>query len=186
MYEFELDQTARRLREAGIRLGRGLRAGQIAQAEAFYGVQFPPDLAALLAAFRVPTLYDWGDFTGDTVCRIRRALRQPIDGILFDVEENGFWLEQWGIRPASVAEARTVAEAALADVPPLIPLYRHRYLPGVPCQAGNPVYSVWQTDLIVYGRDLWTYLAAEFCGERPNMIRAETLPGVPFWGGLLG
>lgn len=41
-------------------------------------------------------------------------------------------------------------------------MYGHRYIPAEPDLPGNPVFSVYQTDVILYGVDLRSYLAAEF------------------------
>ena len=46
--------------------------------------------------------------------------------------------------------------------PKLIPVYSHRMMPDEPQAAGNPVFSVHQTDIIYYGSDLADYLRHEF------------------------
>ena len=33
---------------------------------------------------------------------LRRHLEWPVDGLLFDVENNGFWIEDWGDRPEAI------------------------------------------------------------------------------------
>jgi hypothetical protein len=50
----------------------------------------------------------------------------------------------------------------VADAPVLIPVCSHRYLPASPPQAGNPVFSVHQSDIIYYGANLLDYLQNEF------------------------
>jgi hypothetical protein len=79
----------------------------------------------------------------------------------FDIEHNSFWLESWGAKPA-LGEACAIARAKVADAPHLIPIYSHRYMPDRPCIAGNPVFSIYQTDIIYYGADLFDYLCNEF------------------------
>jgi hypothetical protein len=93
-------------------------------------------------------LFDWLDI--------------PRSGVVFDVEHNGFWLEEWGPRPQSLREAKHVAEELVSAAPRLIPVYLHRMIPAEPHVAGNPVFSVHQTDIIVYGADLRDYLSHEF------------------------
>jgi hypothetical protein len=44
----------------------------------------------------------------------------------------------------------------------LVAVYGHRYIPAEPGLAGNPVFSIHQSDVIVYGSSLASYLAAEF------------------------
>jgi hypothetical protein len=50
----------------------------------------------------------------------------------------------------------------LDDAPRLIPIYAHRAVPNEPLEAGNPVFSVMQMDIIIYGNDLEQYLHNEF------------------------
>jgi hypothetical protein len=67
----------------------------------------------------------------------------------------------------------------------LIPIYGHRYLVGEPCCAGNPVLSVHQSDIIVYGRDLREYLLREFAADLGGRaLRDDRFPvgDLPFWG----
>ena len=83
--------------------------------------------------------------------------------MLFDVEHNHFWLDEWGPRPESLALAQDkVRELVAAAAPTLIPIYAHRMIPDRPHQSGNPVFSVHQTDVICYGIDLRDYLIHEF------------------------
>jgi hypothetical protein len=50
----------------------------------------------------------------------------------------------------------------LSGVPALVPVYKHRYLPTMPSESGNPVLSVVQTDIIYYGNDLLDWFDYEF------------------------
>jgi hypothetical protein len=68
----------------------------------------------------------------------------------------------------------------LAAAPKLIPVFLHRMMPDEPRKAGNPVFSVHQTDIIYYGHDLPDYLRQEF-----QVARWWTRPSEPrrirFW-----
>jgi hypothetical protein len=76
----------------------------------------------------------------------------------------------------------------------MIPVYSHRYLPAEPCEAGNPVFSIYQTDIIHYGYDLADYFAREFrvdaavAPERyiwtPPWAAAEPRP-IRFWDDVM-
>jgi hypothetical protein len=46
--------------------------------------------------------------------------------------------------------------------PQLIPVFMHRMMPDEPHEAGNPVFSVHQTDIILYGCDLADFLRHQF------------------------
>ena len=168
------------LRRAKIKLSPGLTDAEVAAVEGRYGFRFPPDLRELLQA-ALPTgagFPDWR-YASET------ALRQWLDvteGILFDVEESGFWLAEWGERPADVAEAKRIATGLIAAAPTLIPIYSHRMMPDEPHAAGNPVFSVHQTDVICYGATLTDYLLHEF--EPPRSLgcpNSDSYRAIRFW-----
>jgi hypothetical protein len=74
----------------------------------------------------------------------------------------------------------------------------HRYLLAEPCVPGNPVLSIWQSDIVVYGHDLRDFLLHEFedllgLGDweavRPKPSSGRDLSdyeAIPFWGELIG
>lgn len=149
------------LTEYGVTLAPGLTEAELGRAEALHGFHFPPDLRSLLS-LALPVgerLPDWRDPESE---QIRKHLAWPLEGIQFDIEHNGFWWEPWGPRPADLKEAFEIARARVEEAPRLIPVYGHRYLPAEPDLPGNPVFSVYQTDIILYGVDLRSYLASEF------------------------
>lgn len=152
-------------RRGGVVLQDGLSPPQVAVIEEAMGVAFPEDLRSLLS-WRVPAGPEWPDWTrvarsGKVHDELERALAWPLEGMLFDIEHSAFWDPQWGERPTSNADAFAIARDRFALAPKLIPIYGHRYLPSEPCQAGNPVFSVHQMDIIIYGSDLWWYFATD-------------------------
>lgn len=157
----------------------GLTDAEVAAVQSRFGFRFPPDLrkflqTALLRGARFP---DWR--SGDEAA-LRDWLDLPLQGVLFDVEHNGFWLEQWGPRPGSLEEALRVASEAVAAAPRLIPIYGHRMMPDEPHLPGNPVFSVHQTDIIHYGFDLTDYLRHEF-GLPGREPWPERVRPIRFW-----
>src|SRR2546421_12678344 len=70
--------------------------------------------------------------------------------------------EDVSLETANLDEAFQIARQAVAKAPVLIPICSHRFLPAEPCEAGNPVFSIHQTDIIYYGSDLLDYLQNEF------------------------
>lgn len=155
----------------------GLSDAEVIRAESTFGFRFPPDLRAFLqtALPQGPAFPDWR--SGDPT-QLREWLDEPRQGILFDIQHSGFWLPEWGPRPASVDDACETATKLIQAAPKLIPIYKHRMMPDEPHLPGNPVFSVHQTDIIVYGLDLYRYLHAEFgppiggtSEEHPRAIR---------------
>ncbi|HEY2588371.1 MAG TPA: SMI1/KNR4 family protein [Tepidisphaeraceae bacterium] len=146
----------------------GLTNAEFDAAESRYGFRFPPDLRAFLqtALPKGPRFPDWR--SGDEAA-IRDWLDGPRRGVVFDIEHNGFWLDEWGPHPASIVDAVRRGEELVSAAPRLIPIYGHRMMPDEPNLPGNPVFSVHQTDIIHYGYDLADYLRHEFHlpGRRP-------------------
>jgi hypothetical protein len=155
----------------------GYTSGELEAAQERYQLRFPPDLIALLLDRRPVDGWDWrNDDAG-----IRRALSHPLDGLLFDLEHNDLWWPEWGERPASAAERAEVLTAIVGASPRLIPLIAHRYIPETPSEAGNPVLSVMQADVIYYGANLTEYFANEFGGT----YHLGSPRRIPFWSELV-
>ena len=170
------------LRGGGARLDRGLSPVEFAAAEARYGFRFPADLRALLTtALPLGNFPNWRALGSP---ELEEMIRWPLRGMQFDIENNAFWWPTWGPRPAELKDALAVADREVAAAPFLIPVYSHRYLPAEPADAGNPVLSVYQTDIIYYGRDLRSYLANEFGGRRDLPNDDEVRP-VRFWSEVI-
>jgi hypothetical protein len=165
--------------ENRVEFDAGLTDADVAAVQARFGFRFPPDLRAFLQAGlpRGPQFPDW---RSDGEQSLREWLELPLHGILFDIEHNAFWLEEWGPWPGSVGEACRMATALVAKAPKLIPIYGHRMMPDEPHMSGNPVFSVHQTDIIHYGFDLADYLRREFhlSGREPW---PERLRPIRFW-----
>ncbi|HEY1011715.1 MAG TPA: hypothetical protein VGE07_03365 [Herpetosiphonaceae bacterium] len=182
MDERTLLRYTRGLKRARVVVAPGLDAAEIGDVERAYGFQFPPDLKALLM-YALPVSDDFIDWRRGPPERILNRLSWPLDGICFDIAHSAFWLPEWGDKPDAIEEACAVAERAVAAAPPLIPIKGHRYIPALPHEAGNPVFSVYQKDIIIYGRDLWDYLENEFAAAfgRPGFQDNGPIKSIPFW-----
>ncbi|MEJ8302771.1 SMI1/KNR4 family protein [Saccharibacillus sacchari] len=175
-----------RLRILNITLDPGLTQEEIQRAEQEYSISFPPDLRELLqqALPYGESFPDWRNLSSRNIKRIRERLNQPLEGVLFDIEHSGFWPDRWGTKPPERAQARAAAEQHLQLVPKLIPIRGHRYLPATPHQAGNPVFSVHQTDVIPYGENLADYFEIEFRHKRYEEMNVAKIKPIDFWGEL--
>lgn len=189
-------EAARRLAQTGIyTFEPGLTDAEFARIEREYGFEFADDHRAFLAAglpVNVPPeegrtwSRPWPEWRGGDLDSVRRQLAWPVEGVLFDVEHNGFWYEGWGESPADVTAALDVARRCLADVSTLVPVYAHRYLPAGRGSFGHPVLSMWQTDIIYYGLDLLDYVHQEF-NEARGEVGEDWTPRAtaPFWRDLV-
>ena len=158
---------------------RGYTAAELERAQARFRLTFPTDLIELLRDRRPVGGPDWNNEE-----KVRPLLAWPFEGLLFDVEENGLWWPEWGDRPATAEERAEVLRQVLKRAPRLIPIFGHRYLPATPSHAGNPVFSVYQSDVIHYGADLDDYIDREENGwdsrPWPNDLRE-----IDFWSELV-
>ena len=79
--------------------------------------------------------------------------------------------------------------------------FLHWFRLGEPCQAGNPILSIYQSDMIIYGVDLRHYFFTEFAelfstgkedsqsllsmSDEEMRERMEQYRAIPFWGEFL-
>lgn len=96
-------------------------------------------------------------------------------------------MDSWGAKPAALADACAIARAAIAAAPRLVPVCGHRFIPDRPSEAGNPVFSVYQTDIIYYGSNLFDYFCNEFgyFFGRSGCILDGRVRHIEFWSDLV-
>jgi hypothetical protein len=152
-------EAVERLQRAGVGLTPGLSDKEFARIEEMFAFSFSSEHRRLLA---VPVGDAWVDWRSATHERLRARVDWPVDSVIFDVHNDGFWPLSWGVRPGDSASAARIVRDRLTDVPKLVPIYAHRYLPASPAPVLSPVLSVYQTDVIYYGDDLLDYVAHEF------------------------
>jgi len=213
--DFEAEGVGGQSWRRGTKWLPGLEADEIVALERQWNLKFPEDYRRFLAILNSPdrgmysvgwsddppygmeededgsSFYDW---RGDKDV-LNDALAWPLEGLLFDVENNSLWPDSWGQKPQE-AEVNDTLSRHVAAAPRLLPVFEHRYLLGDPVKAGNPILSVWQSDIIVYGSDLRQYLILEFSGllgiahdDLYELCTAAVTPddiaAIPFWGELM-
>ena len=177
-----LDQIKANLELAGVAFAPGLTPREFGAAEACYGFEFPPDLRAFLA-FAMPTGEKFPDWRNLDSRFLTDAFTWPLDGLWFDVQQNALWLPDWGPKPVDDTAAYKRLKELVQAAPVLIPIQGHRYLPCRPVEAGNPVLSVFQSDIICYGLNLEDYFKNEYTyyfGRKGYELSAEPR-SIEFW-----
>jgi hypothetical protein len=163
----QMDKVIGALKEKGINFEDGLTDAEFAHSESLYNFSFPPDLHDFLSS-GLPVSGEFPNWRSGNVQRgtktisIAQLMDWPAEGICFDIEKNNFWMLDWDAKPSDLQEAFRLARGLVKQAPALIPVYGHRFLPAEPAVSGNPVLSVWQTDIIYYGTNLVSYLIKEF------------------------
>lgn len=186
------------LEEAGVKFEAGLSDTEIREIEAEMGFVFPPDLRLFLQ-YALPSgkykversdeFPTWPDWRGD-LNKIKRYTNVMAYQLADDVRSNTlhaspprlFWMEGWGDPPDDVEAAIAEWERRNQEAPRLIRLFSHRHMPALP-QAGNPVFSVYSLDTIIYGNDLADYFSREFGIPRPSWAVTEPRY-IEFWSDL--
>ena len=182
-----VDKLRTILENNGKQIYEGLTEEEFDKIESFYSIKFPKVLRILYKSF-LPNFYNWRDFSDENVEKIKLYLNMPIEGIKFDIKYNNFWLECFGEKTGDIENDISKAEeymknAKEEEVPKLVPIYSHRYVPCFPEIIDVPVFSVHQTDIIYYGYNLEDYFEKEFNknfsnqNENPDIGTKE----VPFW-----
>jgi hypothetical protein len=147
-----------------------------------WGLRFPPDLLELYRERRrviEDEEYGSHDWVSAPDAQIKAMLDWPLEGFLFDVG-NGLWWPEWGEMPSGLDAREEKLRTIFAAAPKLIPVLGHRYIPEQPTEAGNPIFSVWQMDVVHYGANLEHY------ASRENQIITDNsswppLKKIPFW-----
>lgn len=162
----------------------GYSQTELDDVQAKWNLRFPPDLIELLRERR-PLIdhrdcFDW--VTADPKL-IRFWLDWPFEGYWRTVQRSGAWWPEWGERPRRLGEQREKLRGIFADAPTLIPLCGHSFIPDEPGETGNPVFSVFHSDIVHYGANLLDWLARE-CWEpgAPPNRPLQLIREIRFWG----
>lgn len=141
----------------------GVTPAELNAIEKELGFLLPPDFRFLFQNVSDPdeVLFPWGNFDKKLY---EQYIDRVWDGLKFDIQNNDIWLKRWGKQPGTLDEAFTVAKADFMEWPRLLPISGHRFLAAQPTLPDNPIFSVWQTDIIYYGANLAEYLVNEFIG----------------------
>jgi hypothetical protein len=96
----------------------------------------------------------------------------PLEGVLHDVEANGFWWHEWGEPPDSGAERLAIARSRALSIPLLMPLWDHWYASG---DDLSPVFNIVRTEVYTPAASV----AGLVLGDDPRAAHP-----VPFWSDL--
>lgn len=175
------------LKSKAVHFDIGLTDDEVTQVQNKFEFTFPPDLKLLLqTALPVSNAFvNWrlGLASDAETNKIKDKLSWPLEGMLFDIKNNVFWLESWGEKPESYEEQERIAAYHYQTYPKLVPIFAHRYIPANPHENGNPIFSVYQMDIIYYGYNLPTYLANELHFALPTEFDIPKKPvrQIDFW-----
>ncbi|MBC1797159.1 SMI1/KNR4 family protein [Listeria booriae] len=167
------------LKKKKVKLAPGLTEDEIRKCEKIFDIKFPPALKNLLKEVLPISkeFINWRDHSKRNVLQIKKRLDWPWEGIVFDIEENDFWVQSWGVKPDLVTERIRIAKEKYDVAPKLVPIYSHRYMP----EGSEQVLSVYQTDIIFYGTTLLEYFQIELDWKPYERMDFENIKAIPFW-----
>src|ERR1700732_4940095 len=187
----QMGEVIAALKQKGVRFEDGLRDDEFAYTQSLYSFSFPLDLRDFLShglpvSGKFPNWRTGKVQHGQRTISIAELMDWPAEGICFDIERNNFWMPDWDAKPSDLQEAFRLARRMVKQAPALIPVYSHRFLPAEPAISGNPVLSVWQTDIGYYGLDLVSYLTKEFNLPLKHHGNGDKSPRrIRFWSAII-
>ena len=190
MNQKQVNRIIKLLKEKDISFDSGLTDIEIEKIKHVFGIIFPTDLRLFLQT-ELPissSFMHWryGLYNDKAKQEIVNRLKWPLKGMLFDIKNNSFWVDKWGMKPIDFKDQMKIAINELSKQPTLIPIYSHRYLSSEPNEAGNPVFSVYQMDIIHYGNDLIDYFTNEFGINMPVSFGTIEAPKrIRFWSDMI-
>jgi hypothetical protein len=165
------------LKRAQVPIAEGLSDGEFDRIEATFSLTFPPDLKGILQE-GLPVGAAFPNWRTGNFEQLRTRIDLPCAGLLHEVALGRFWWKTWGRRPAETQHAVQIASAALRAAPILIPMCGHCYIPCSPNQAGNPIFFVYQKEVVYCGYDV-----ADFFDRELFLVHACMDPlEAPDWG----
>lgn len=177
------------LKGKGVTFSRGLTNEDLENIRNIYSFSFPKVIESFyryaLPVSDDPTLFPrWNDFSEENVNRIKEWINSPQKWLALDVS-NGQWLNIWGERPQSKADADVVFSKLLSASPKLIPIYGHRFYPLIEGIDDPPIISTVGMDTVYYGSGLRDYLRREFLSESPFIETINVPVSIPFWSDII-
>ena len=202
--------------QKGTKWHKYLTEEEILKIEKKWNIIFPPDYRLFLELLHTvdkpqlcigfngnyhyePAFYNWKEGVTD----LEKAYQNLLDGLVFDVEHNHLWVDSWGNKPEISEKRKERVTELLEQAPKLIPIIGHRFLLAEPCTENNPVFSIVQSDIIIYEDNLRNFLIHEFlpAGTKSvvdrfdvtydeidndqEMKKFRQYKKIPFWGELL-
>jgi len=167
------------LRTRGVEIQKGLSEHELIRIESIISCRIPPDLRDLLGA-GLPTSEGFPNWRDLSETAVLEEVNWPLEGLLFEVQHGSLWLSEWGERPEDAGRAIDMVKPILRSAPRLIRVYLHRYLPCEPCAHGNPVISVYGSDIVYYGVDIVDYFNIEF-GDENYRHSVDAPRRIRFW-----
>jgi len=185
-----LNKIISKLEKKKVSFDNGLSEKEVSGIEEIFNISFPEDLKLFLKS-KLPvstgfTHWRYGLNSDKGRKEITERLNWPLEGLLHSIKGGYFWFDKWKTKPSDFQNQKSIVQQAFKSYPKLIPIYSHRYIPSIPKEVGNPVFSIHQADIIYYGNDLADYFSNEFRFEVPEKFGKVLSPKkINFWSDMV-
>ncbi len=177
------------MKAKNIRFSAGLTDCDFIKIEEIYGFSFPQSLRKFYRGgvpftdveYEFPR---WNDFSPENIEKIKKRMRAPVEQLLEYLKTAPeYWA--WGDRPIKWEDTEKAYEKAAETAAPLVPFYRHRYVPVMEGVDDPPVLSIATGfDIVCYGSNLEDYLQRDFV-ENPQHNLGKSCLHIPFWSDIM-
>jgi hypothetical protein len=171
-------ELAALLQRGHLEFDPGLTDLEVETTEKKFNFRFPPDLRAFLQTV-MPAHIGFHDWRDGSEAWLRGMLDAPLRDYLAYIENDSFWLPEWGPKPELLSDAREIVKSKIAEAPKLIPIYGNCFMSEEPRESGNPVIGVSQMDIVYVGFDLDDYLRYQF--DLPRREWPAQVRPIRFW-----
>ncbi|KAK7307706.1 hypothetical protein VNO77_41012 [Canavalia gladiata] len=173
------DNLLHRLKSSNVVIDEGLSDAEFSNLESTFKFTFPPELRAILHQ-GLPISTDFPNWRSSSPQQLQILLNLPASSILRRVSKTRFWHPSWGPEPRDPIHA---VRCLLNEAPPLVPIYRHCYIPSSPNVAGNPVFYVdHDGDVLLLSYDIAGFFREFLSRESEEPVwAASRARRVKFW-----
>lgn len=180
---FDYSPLIASLKSAGMKFSAGISDETMDEAEYLFSIEFPESLRSFYSqALPVGPKYPkWNDLSKSNAAKIISMLEAPLEGIYFDVMNNGFWLDDWGPKPQVAHRVKDICLRKINEAPTLVPIFANRYMPVLDYVDDPPVISVHQADITYCGANLADYFMIENNLRSNSSLKHKKFPPIPFW-----
>lgn len=174
-----------KLKKRGVEFELGLTNNEVDKIESIYNIILPYELKLFLKT-AVPIsdgFYNWRNFAPENIKFIKETILSFKNNIIecFDDVE---WCPKWGKEPEDIEKRKAKIIEMVNNAPTIIPLYGHRGMAEINVM-NNPVFSIVDTDIIYYGKNIINYLEIEFDIKKYDSLNLKNITYIPFWSDLI-
>lgn len=182
----EYNELIKKMKKKGIKFEEGLKNEELLEIERMYKLIIPEEYKEFLSlALPISAgFYNWRDMSEENINHIKNAIVEPLEGLVFDVLNNQFWLDKYGERPDDNNLAIQILKENYENAPKLVPIYKHRYIVALE-EKKIQIISVMQSDIIYYGQNINEYFKYEFELAGKSEISYNYNNYIPFWSDII-